>query len=1103
MLSRPWRQRKKEYDFVVVGSGYGGAITAARIATAHLRPAPSICILERGREWRIGEFPDTMGGVLAEFRNRRHPLGLYEMLRYPDLSVLKGCGLGGTSLINSNIAAVPDPEVFEQPEWPRSLTLGALEPYLQRVLRVLGAQPDPRAWSFGKVEGIDRRAREMGKRATLMDLTINHAPWHFNRHGMLQRPCLGCGDCTTGCNHHSKNTLYMNYLPMARNAGADIFTEREARWIEKRPGGGWRVHGRRYDAGLLDSRFQLDAAHVILAAGSVHSTEILLRSQLHGLSLSPAVGTRFSCNGDFWGISYNGDYPIGAIGFGNHPSSPVAQTPPGPAIVSAIHYDSELPLKRRIHIEDYSIPSAYVRAAKKAFALLRAGEDTDTGDETVEMIRRRRDLDLLDTYQPEGALNHTMVYMVMGFDDARGKMILENKRGSVEIVWDDAGRQPLYTRLNEELRRHARAQGGSFVSNPLWDLFEMRHVMTAHPLGGCPLGEDPAASAVDEFGRVFSGSGELHDGLFVADGAIVPSSVGINPFLTISALAERIAERKIRALAGDPYPARAPVLSVDLAGGEVCDADESGLERLFARRAGGGAAALPGAGEPEFDVAAREMRGGRGWRGVFPRDHLLSATSAPLFEGFRREFRREGGRLVGVTTSLDGGIEVRHELEELEVEQRTRELEPGRYLLSRPVDAPEAYEVLKIVRDDLVIGRAYAGEYPQGKRLYTFGLSRRCGFEQMTQQDHRALWERGAAPSPEELKGTWRLDSISPHGGPSGLAYLRFELEEGRLTSHLRPLGLLEGLLVPAALEAHFQGRDFTAQDEIRRLDRNSMIGRCTIEGDAGPAEALSTLGVLQRQEGRWCCGYCLSRVDGTGDPPRTALSPYSKVQLPDGVGLEIEEDLAGWLLPGPLPASLDRSGSRPAGSVDCRLRVRLEVRDLNEFVEGAAHEGGVSGELVVAGLEGEADLTLEVDPQRSVFDFRPLGPDFREASIRYRLRLTAGSERRFRLEGFQSLRNDAGGAWSRGEMLDDYTTLYGCLSETRSEAKEIGSIFLRSAAAAALAMPGNLEGVIRDWRVTGTRDRLLQRYAKMRYLAFAARFLAAGPPIPASTTGP
>src|SRR6476469_7759630 len=129
MLSTPWNQRAKRYDFVVIGSGYGGAITAARLATANLNPKPSICILERGKEWEPGTFPETTADVVGATRLPGNPLGLYELLNYPDISVIKASGLGGTSLINANVAIRPDREVFEQFHWPSAITLDALRPY--------------------------------------------------------------------------------------------------------------------------------------------------------------------------------------------------------------------------------------------------------------------------------------------------------------------------------------------------------------------------------------------------------------------------------------------------------------------------------------------------------------------------------------------------------------------------------------------------------------------------------------------------------------------------------------------------------------------------------------------------------------------------------------------------------------------------------------------------------------------------------------------------------------------------------------------------------------------------------------------------------------
>src|ERR1051325_4626645 len=108
--------------------------------------------------------------------------------------------------------------------------------------------------------------------------------------------------------------------------------------------------------------------------------------------------------------------------------------------------------------------------------------------------------------------------------------------------------------MNQEIRRHARALGANFISNPTWSIFNLRHLITAHPLGGCPMGDDHYQGAIDAYGRVFAGDGSVHEGLYVTDGSVIPSALGVNPFLTISALTERFAERKIRQLGGEAYP---------------------------------------------------------------------------------------------------------------------------------------------------------------------------------------------------------------------------------------------------------------------------------------------------------------------------------------------------------------------------------------------------------------------------------------------------------------------------------------------------------------------------------------------------------------------
>lgn len=555
MLSNNWNQRRKKYDFAVVGSGYGGAIMAARISAANSKK--SICLLERGKEWPVGRFPDTMTELAAAVRSPlTNPLGLYDFLSFPDISVIQGSGLGGTSLINGNAAVMPDEEVFQQDAWPRNVTLEELLPYYEKASKMLAARPNPRAHGMLKVKALEYRAQEVGEEVTALDVAVNGRPDGVNPHGIYQKRCIGCGDCMTGCNVSAKNSLYMNYLPVAKKNGTHIFTRTQVDWLEKLPDGGWRIHGRRYPRSIWPKAFALEAGNVILSAGALGTTEVLLRSEVHGLSLSPRAGGSFSGNGDFFGISYNSDHQTNVLGLGNNPDHPWRQNAPGSAIMAGIHYKKNLAWDKRFTVESISFPKAYISAIMVALGAI-GGQDTDVGDEMDELSRRLRD-NPFQPYREHNALNHSLLYLAMGHDNAKGTIRLDTSfidpNGKLKIDWDDSASQSFYERINEELRNHARSLGAHYVENPLWRLFSLRNLLTAHPLGGCTMGDDYQHGAVDEFGRVFAGGGNVHKGLFAADGSIVPTTLGVNPLLTICAVAERIADRLVGNLGGELYP---------------------------------------------------------------------------------------------------------------------------------------------------------------------------------------------------------------------------------------------------------------------------------------------------------------------------------------------------------------------------------------------------------------------------------------------------------------------------------------------------------------------------------------------------------------------
>ncbi len=550
ILATAWDERLAgPYDVIVVGSGYGGAITAARLANAPLNPKLKICVLERGQEWPIGSFPDTIEHVAEQAYNATlNPLGLYQVDVHTAIVIIRGSGLGGTSLVNANVAIRPEPDCFDT--WPAAIrqaaqipegNAGSLWNYYRRAESTLGVGPHPNGLQLLKIQALQKRATELGKKVELLNIAVNfdqEGPV-FTRDGksVMRRKCINCGDCMTGCNVGAKNTVYMSYLPLAKLGGAQIFTQTAVRHVEK-SNQGWAVSVRRHKNRFAFEDATLVASNVVLAAGTLGSTEILLRSQAKGLSLAPGIGSRFGGNGDFFGTAYNSDQITNNVGWGNHPGDPFDRSGgPGPSIVGLARYKTDASFGQRFNIEDLTVPRAY----RNFLALVgRNAPLSRTGTENLQAQRQRREKDAWHA-DPNGALNCSLMYLCMAHDDSAGRLYLHGD--NLRIDWPGAGREPIFNEINQECFAHAKALGASSIENATWHLSPWKTLVTAHPLGGCPMGEDGSHGVVDHFGRVFRDDTQAtHDGLYVADGSIIRSALEVNPFLTISALTERIVE---------------------------------------------------------------------------------------------------------------------------------------------------------------------------------------------------------------------------------------------------------------------------------------------------------------------------------------------------------------------------------------------------------------------------------------------------------------------------------------------------------------------------------------------------------------------------------
>ena len=942
----------------------------------------------------------------------------------------------------------------------------------------------------------------------------------LNKQGVHQDACTDCGDCVTGCNVSAKNTLYMNYLPLAERGGAEIFTQTKVEWIEKKSNGSWRVHGRLQKSRHLHDHedFDLEAGNVIIAAGSINSTEILLRSHhLRGLSVSPALGTRFGGNGDFFGLSYNGDIPAQTLGFGTPPTLPPVANRPGPSIVAMVRHNSGGPLLQRFAVEDLSFPSASVQAAQLAFPLV-PREDTDAGDTAAEQARINKDTDLFGHDMYGGALNHTMLYLCMGFDDARGTFEFEKPffepDGRVQIRWDGAGQQEIFSRINQEMRRHTRAQGGSFVANPLWSLPNVRHLITAHPLGGCPMSDDFVTGATDQFGRVYRKDGSVHDGLYVADGALLPSALSVNPFLTISAVAERIAEKIVLNLQGQAFPA--PPVSVGFAGVsavDIVERPEAELERIFQAAPSLAIETMMNAGtDPVIDPVTKVIRNDTAWKGFFPAHHLLNVMSAAIFTGFQKRFEKVGSKFTGLTSDTDGRIRARNSLEQLDLTEQKGDLEPGRYILLRYLDPPWQgfYDIFKVINNDLLIGRVYLGTFPNGQRLFTFPMTRVYGFNNMKVEDHRRLWEKTAVPTKEELNGVWRMAVISNANQAGGLAHLQFDLKpDGRLESRYQFFGLVEGLVMPSFAANHFQLTDFTGfHDEIRKIDRNLLIGKWVVElpPEARNLPAFGSLGIFHQESvagdnrPRFGFYYLLTRTGQTTIPTSPLLGPILDAQLPAGLVLEFDEEMDGWYFPGQATPQPGRAGDltiadrvpkngRPAGGVECRFKIRLSAADINEFIDGSEHEARASGSITFEQFDGQGPVTFPLDEGKSFFQYLRVNPATGEAEMVYRLEFDDRSQRRILFEGRKYMQKDeAGGLRGLEELLEDYTTLFVHIS---AGGTELGTGHLRFRTFENLAAFRSLTQFLTSFRVRGNdNDPILQLRGQMKFAAFTGQFV-------------
>jgi len=498
-----------EADVLVIGSGFGGAVAAARLAQAGY----AVTVLERGRRWRAGEFPRKPN--LRDGWLWRVDRGLYDIRWLVGMIAVQASGWGGGSLAYANVFARPFDTALSR-HWPAHLRRTELDPYYDLAAHMLEVAPTPHDPQTGQapvrtgiIESLMGRT-DRSKATIRPNLAVtfdNPEVWRPNIHGVPRRGCAFVGECVIGCNHGAKNSLDVTYLAVAEQHGARAETDIDVIGIE-REDGGYIVTTRDLAAPGTPTR-TWHAPRVVVAAGSVATTELLLRARdVHKTlpELSPRLGAGFSGNGDF-------------LTFAEF-RQPGGDMTTGPTITTNTILD--VPEGRRsvwFQVQDGAFP-----------VVLHELFDAVVPGQLVRRWWRRR--------FGEPDIRRVFAVLAMGHDSGAGRLRL-NRSGRIVLAWRNRWQRSLYRsqrRLGPLLTRtlHTRSY------NPLtWSL--LRRTTTVHPLGGVPFGVDRTHGVIDEFGEVHG-----YPGLFVMDGSTLPASTGVNPSATILASAERSIQELIR-----------------------------------------------------------------------------------------------------------------------------------------------------------------------------------------------------------------------------------------------------------------------------------------------------------------------------------------------------------------------------------------------------------------------------------------------------------------------------------------------------------------------------------------------------------------------------
>lgn len=563
---------RPDYDVLIVGSGFGGSVSALRLTEKGYR----VGVLEAGRRFADHEFAKN-SWHLREFL-WAPKLGCYGIQRIHLLNnvmVLAGAGVGGGSLNYANTLYVPPEPFFADKQWSHITDWRAeLMPHYDQAQRMLGVVRNPTFTDADRI--VKEVADEIGVGDTFVPTPVGVffgpdgkknpgktvADPYFGGAGPARTACIECGECMTGCRWGAKNTLVKNYLYLAESAGAQVHPMTTVTGFQQRGDGLWQVRTARTGLSPRRNHQTFTATQLILAAGTYNTQKLLFKMRDAGklAMLSSQLGVLTRTNSE------------SIVGAARVEARPDLDLTHGVAITSSIHPTPDT------HIE----PVRYGKGSN-AMGLLQTlmtdgagpqGTDVPRWKQLWEQVREdpRRMLRLLNTRQWS---ERTMIALVMQHLDNSITTFRERGRLGIRRMSSRQGHgepNPSWIPVGNEVTRRIAAKIDGVAGGTWGELFNIP--LTAHFLGGAAIGDSPEHGVIDPYQRVYG-----YPTLAVMDGAAVSANLGVNPSLSITAQAERAAslwpnngEEDQRPAQGEPYrrldpiPPKNPVVPADAPG---------------------------------------------------------------------------------------------------------------------------------------------------------------------------------------------------------------------------------------------------------------------------------------------------------------------------------------------------------------------------------------------------------------------------------------------------------------------------------------------------------------------------------------------------------